>query len=101
MLDNTCADVAPSSFLLPLAAAAVLVVASFATQWSKPASYGKFHGTDPKETAKWERLGMINQRLGHTLSDAGPTLCGFAAFYWSLSGRTTEPASGPLTNART
>ena len=97
MLENECADVASPAFIVPLAAACLLVVASFATQWSKPASYGKFHGADPKETAKWERLGLINQRLGHTLSDAGPTLFGFAACYWALTRRAAQPASAAST----
>jgi hypothetical protein len=93
MLENKCPHVASYAFFVPLAAACLLVVASFLTQWSKPASYGKFHGSDPNETAKWEKLGLINQRLGHTLSDAGPTLCGFAACYWLLIARAAEPAS--------
>jgi hypothetical protein len=93
LVENSCHDLPPSAFLVPLAAAALLVVASFATQWSKPASYGKFHGTDPKETANWEKLGVINQRFGHMLSDAGPTLLGFAACYYTLRRRSAERAS--------
>jgi hypothetical protein len=93
VMEIRCPDESSLAHAIPLAAAAVLVASSLATQWSKPASYGKFHGSDPKETAKWEALGTINQRLGHTLSDAGPTLCGFAAFYWALVRRSEVPLS--------
>jgi hypothetical protein len=92
-MESRCPEEQSPAFVVPLAVAVVLVASSFATQWSKPASYGKFHGSDPKETAKWEALGTINQRLGHTLSDAGPTLCGFAACYWALVGRSEVPVS--------
>jgi hypothetical protein len=88
-----CPDENSLAYVLPIAAAVVLVASSLATQWSKPASYGKFHGSDPKETAKWEALGLINQRLGHTLSDAGPTLIGFAAVYFYLVRRSEVPVS--------
>jgi hypothetical protein len=93
MMEISCPNENSTAFLAPLGAAAVLVVSSVLTQWSKPASYGKFHGSDPKETAKWEALGLINQRLGHSLSDAGPTLCGFAACYWVLVARSEVPVS--------
>ena len=83
-MQNTCEYVNPLAIVVPLALAGVFVVSSFASQWAKPASYGKFHGADVTETSKWERCGMIHQRLGHVLSDAGPTLCGFAACYWTL-----------------
>lgn len=83
-MENKCPHVNSLAFVVPLAVACVLVLSSFASQWAKPASYGKFHGADASETAKWEKCGCINQRLGHVLSDAGPTLCGFAACYWAL-----------------
>jgi hypothetical protein len=73
---------------------------SFASQWAKPASYGKFHGADAAETAKWERCGLIDQRLGHMLSDAGPTLCGFAACYaLLLTSGAPDRAAVPVTAA--
>ena len=92
-MDCLCGDEGSFAFVVPHAVAGVLVASSFAAQWSKPASYGKFHGSDRKETAKWEALGLINQRLGHTLSDAGPTLFGCAACYWALTRRTQLPVS--------
>ena len=97
-MENTCRDVNSLAIVVPLAVAGLLVVSSFASQWAKPASYGKFHGADADETSKWEKCGTIHQRLGHILSDAGPTLCGFAACYWTLLNvgapdRTVVPAS--------
>ena len=83
-MENKCPHVDSLAFVVPLAVACVLVVSSSASQWAKPASYGKFHGADASETAKWEKCGSINQRLGHMLSDAGPPLCGFAACYFAL-----------------
>ena len=97
-MENTCTNVNALAFVVPLAVAGVLVVCSFCSQLANPASYGKFNGANASETAKWEKCGLIPQRLGHILSDAGPTLCGFAACYCALllagaPNRNTAPAA--------